>query len=154
MTAHYLRSGGPGPNWYLDPTLTGRNHMRSITIPALLSALAFGAACATATTEAPAGGGAEADAAAGEQISVQVNNDLIPPAQVTVFAVSTASRTILGNVNPSARASFSFDVVAASREYRLLARTTAGAEIVSNPFTITRPSTVNWNLQSNIAVVR
>jgi hypothetical protein len=119
-----------------------------------LLALTAGA-CATAATEAPAGGvEAEANAEVGEQVAVQVNNDLIPPTQVTVFAVSEASRQILGNVNPSARASFSFDLIGASREYRMLARTTSGAEVVSNPFTITGPSTVSWSLQSGIAVVQ
>jgi hypothetical protein len=130
--------------------------MRQFTIPAMFTLLALTAgACATASTEAPAGGvESEANAGVGEQVAVQVENDLIPPTQVTVFAVSEASRQILGNVNPSARASFSFDLIGASRQYRMLARTTSGAEVVSNPFTITGPSTVSWSLQSGIAVVQ
>lgn len=116
-----------------------------LRFPALLLAVLL-AACATAGNSSRAAGG---------DVVVRVDNNLIPPAALTVYMVSeTGTRRLIGNVSPQQNATLSFDPLAASGRYRLVARTTAGAEIASTPFTLTTgDAAVNWDLRSNIATV-
>lgn len=82
---------------------------------------------------------------------VQVNNDLIPSTVVTVWAIpDVGSRQMLGTVSPGDSETLRFDAGTATREYRLRARTTAGAEIVSTPFSLAAGEGVEWSLNSNM----
>lgn len=115
---------------------------------ALVFAFALaGAACATTAQEDTTTG----EPAAG-QYGVQVENDLIPPTSLTVWLVpETGARVLLGTVQPSETTTFTLEQApAAAVEYRLLARTTDGTEVTSNPFTMSEPHTVTWNTQSNL----
>lgn len=103
-----------------------------------------------AVTTACAGKMARSDAVR-EGVSIRVNNNVIPPTSLTVYAVSeTGSRQILGSVSPSGAKTFSYDPVAlSSSRFRLLARTTTGAELVSQPFTLTGTTGLEWEVNTN-----
>jgi hypothetical protein len=93
----------------------------------------------------------------GERVTVQVDNDLIPPTVVTVYAVqtpATGARRLVGTVEPSTNRTLSFDAGFAAGQYVFVARTTAGREIVSNPVSLSPDLTVVWTLTSNIATTR
>jgi multidrug efflux pump subunit AcrA (membrane-fusion protein) len=93
----------------------------------------------------------------GERVNVQVDNDLIPPTVVTVYAVqapATGARRLVGTVEPSTDRTLSFDAGFAAGQYVFVARTTAGREIVSNPVSLSPDVTVVWSLTSNIATTR
>lgn len=93
--------------------------------------------------------------AGGERtVAVEVENNLIPPTSLSVFAVpETGTRRLIGVVEPSTTETLRFDPVAAGGQYVFVAESTAGAEIVSDPVTITEPMVMNWDLAANIITV-
>lgn len=100
--------------------------------------------CAAAGTA----GGGEGDTV------VVVENNLIPATSLSVYAVPDAGvRRLVGIVNPSATATLRFNPTATAGQYRLLAETTAGAELVSNPITFSPGATIEWDVSANIARV-
>lgn len=122
-----------------------RNWMRSVgSIVVFLLTVAGIAACATGGT-----------GAAGEGSTLlRVENDLIPSTSLTVYAIpEVGARTRVGVVNPGATATLRFNPLAAGGQYRFVAETTAGGEIVSNPVIFSPGATIEWSLNSNIAVV-
>ena len=101
--------------------------------------------CATAA--AGGEGGAEA-------VTVVVENNLIPPTSLTVYAVEeNGGRRLIGTVNPSGTATLSFEPTFAAARYYFAAETTSGADIVSNPLTLANVERVQWDVQANIATV-
>lgn len=109
---------------------------------------------------APAASGAgdtgAPSAAAEGRITAQVRNSLAPPTAVTVYALdgTGGARRILGNVSPNGTATLAFDPALTTGTYRLMARTTAGRELVSTPFTVSEGQTVVWDIQLNSIQVR
>ncbi len=111
----------------------------------LLLTLAAGA-CASAR------GGA--GAASAGSVTVDVRNNLTPPTSVSVRVVpENGVGTLLGSVGPSGTARFSFDPALATGRYRLVARTTAGTDIDSNPFTLGEGEVATWDMQANLVTV-
>ncbi len=111
-------------------------------VPALILILLVGA-CAP--------NGVDTDVDPEAEAAIQVNNDLIPSTVVTVWIIpDVGSRQMLGTVSPGDSETLRFDAGATTREYRLRARTTAGAEIVSTPFSLAAGQAVEWNLNSNM----
>lgn len=105
----------------------------------------FPTACATA-------GAGEGDGG----VAIRVDNNLIPPASLTVSIVSvdTGFERLLGTITPGSQKSFRFEPVGASGRYRLVGETVSGTEIPSTPFVLTdSEAIVNWDLQSRIATV-
>jgi hypothetical protein len=94
--------------------------------------------------------------AAGEgSVAVEVENNLIPPTSLSVYAVpETGARRLIGVVDPSETRTLRFDPVGAAREYRFAAETTSGADIVSNPLVIGANDAVRWDVTANLAVIR
>lgn len=116
---------------------------RFLSLLVLPLALALGA-CASA------GGGAMGAGAEGA-VTVEVQNNLIPPTSLSVYAVSdTGTRRLVGVVQPSATRTLTFDPVAVSGQYYFVAEGTSGDEIRSNPITLGRGDTVRWNLSANL----
>lgn len=115
----------------------------SIRHTALVAALAAVSltGCAAAGTGGPSA----------PSVSIEVANDLQPPTAVTIFAERTegaASRRSVGNVSPGGTRTLTLS--STSGQYVLIARTTAGREIVSNPFVISPGTSVRWSLSSNL----
>ncbi|MEW5930510.1 MAG: hypothetical protein AB1941_23875 [Gemmatimonadota bacterium] len=119
-----------------------------IAAPVVLLIALGGCAPATppAATAAP---GAAAAVAEGAKV-VRVQNNLIPPSSLTVYAVpQTGVRQMLGVLQPSEAKTFTFEP-AAIGEYRLVAQATAGSEIVSRDFTFAGTRGVTWDMNSNV----
>lgn len=86
-------------------------------------------------------------------VVVRVDDNLIPTHMITVYAVpEVGARMMLGTVMPQESETFEMTPVAAG-PYRLLARTVAGAEMVSERFTPLEPGLVEWTLSPNIVTV-
>lgn len=115
---------------------------RFAALLALLLSTALASACATA-------GQGEASAEGGAMIRVQ--NNLIPPTSLTVYAVGeTGTRRLLGSVSPNSTQTLRFEP-GAGGQYRILARTTSGQEILSNPVSVRSGEGIRWDVQANIA---
>jgi hypothetical protein len=100
------------------------------------------------------GGCASGGEGGGEPVLVEVQNDLVPPSALTIYLLpEVGARRLLGNVSPSETATLQFSESTVG-QVRLVARTTAGTEIVSNPVTFGSASTLEWDLSSNILTVR
>lgn len=86
--------------------------------------------------------------------TVVVNNNLTVPTSLTVHLVpENGVRRLLGNVTPGETQRLTVSGALAGGRYRLLARTTGGADLVSDPFSLSEGETVTWDLQSNIVRV-
>ena len=87
------------------------------------------------------------------QIGVEVRNDLVPSSALTIYVVpETGARRLLGSVSPAQTKMLSFQEGSVG-QYRLMARTTGGREIVSNPIILADVRTLRWTLSSNILQV-
>jgi predicted small secreted protein len=116
-----------------------------------MKTLAWAAAVLLSTTVAACASTSEG--AGLNQIGVEVRNDLVPSSALTIYVVpETGARRLLGSVSPSQTKMLSFQEVSVG-QYRLMARTTDGQEIVSNPIVLADASTLRWNLSSNILTI-
>jgi hypothetical protein len=135
-----------------------------------LIALAF-AACSSggsSTTNAPApaaaapAAGASAGAAASSagdtlqatEILVNVINNRIPPAVLTVWVMGpSVGRILLGDVAINQTKAFTFKAGNLNGNYRLIAQAGGGAELPSQPFNLTPTLRfVQWSLDVNSIV--
>jgi hypothetical protein len=109
---------------------------------ALLLSTALAGACATFGQ-----GGAPTES----QVTVRVENNLIPPTSLTIYAITDrGTRRLLGSVNPSDTQTLHFEA-GPGGQYRILARTTGGREILSNPVNVSGGEGIRWDVQANIA---
>ncbi|HEX7089518.1 MAG TPA: hypothetical protein VF192_05240 [Longimicrobiales bacterium] len=105
------------------------------------------AACASGGN----GGGARTDP--GRALAVRVTNDLVPPAQITVWIVSEmGSRRRLGTVQPDQKGEFSYVPVSPGLQHRLIAEAVDGREVTSDPFIPEGVAAVSWG--PNLRAVR
>jgi hypothetical protein len=122
-----------------------RDRTTGMVILALLLALG---ACAPARV-APDGAAAGATAAVDRELVVRVENNLAPATALTVWLEPEAgTRRMLGTIDPRGDSSFPLDALVDGR-FRLFARTAAGAEIASDPFTPMIPGVVRWDVTAN-----
>lgn len=84
----------------------------------------------------------------GSGITIEVNNDMVPPSSITVFMVpETGSRRRLGSVAPGGRERFSYVPVAQGLDHRLRAEASGGDNAETNPFILSSDVTrVQWNV--------
>ena len=79
-----------------------------------------------------------------------VDNDVTPPTAVTVYVVDEFdNRRLLGNVSPLEQRGLSV-TPNSTGQYQLMARTTAGFEVVSRRFTLLAGETAEWRLSTNV----
>ena len=126
--------------------------MKPRTVLRLLSALVVLAlaGCGGATTQAGAEAGAAVAPAEGQMV-VRIQNNLIPPSSLTVYAVpETGVRQMLGVMQPSETKTFTLDPSLATTQYRLVAEATGGQEIASREFTFAGTSGVTWDMNLNV----
>ena len=89
-----------------------------------------------------------------EPVVIVVNNDLLPSSAVSVWIVPESSgQVLLGSVGPGQREVMEYRPRTNVFTYRLRARLTGGRDVVSNPFSLQGAARVQWDLQSNLAVV-
>lgn len=128
--------------------------MRAKLALAPIAALLIAAACSSGGTlsNGPTVGTPEP---AADQVTVLVNNDLIPPTTLSVWAApERGARQLLGNATPSSTVTLAFVPTVASSSYRLVARTTAGHDIQSNPVVLAAGDSAVWSVQANTVTVR
>lgn len=101
-----------------------------------------------------AAGGCATTGEAGEGSTVViVQNDMVPSYALSIYAVpEVGSRRLVGHVDPRETATLRFNPLG-SGQYRFVAETTAGSEIVSNPISFSPGATIRWDLNANIATV-
>jgi hypothetical protein len=76
---------------------------------------------------------------------VRVTNDLVPPAQITVWIQSEmGSRRRLGTLQPDQKGEFSYVPASRGLEHRLTAEAIDGRQITSDPFTLHGVAAVTW----------
>ena len=89
---------------------------------------------------------------ADQQIVVHLTNDLAPPSDVTVYAITQDGiRRLLGDVPPNKDRVLKVptDIFPGST-FRIVAERTAGRPIVSQPITATSAvNMIDWDLQTN-----
>jgi hypothetical protein len=123
-----------------------------VSTRAAVGVVLLAAACARATPVA--GRDPEEAPREARRVTVVVQNNLRQPSSLTVWAVARhGGRQRLGTVLPDRTESLRFVPDLPSGEYVLVGRTDYGAEVVSNPFSMSRALVVSWNLFSNIALV-
>lgn len=82
--------------------------------------------------------------------TVVVENNLAPPAQVTVYAVSSiGSQERVGIVAPGTTRSLRFSAGVGSGQIRLIARADGGQQVTSQPIPLQGGQTVRWSLFAN-----
>jgi hypothetical protein len=109
---------------------------------ALMATTAIGA-CASGHSQK--GGG-------GQQIIVHLTNNLAPPSDVTVYAVSQdGTRRLLGDVPPNKDRTLKIPSdIFPGTTFRIVAQRTAGRSITSQPITATSGGQIiDWDLQTN-----
>jgi hypothetical protein len=117
-----------------------RSVLRRTTLAAAFFALS---GCASSGTTGGEGG----DAISGDAVAITINNDLVPPASVTIWMVpENGGRRRLGTVNPNGEQTFNFSPGVRSMEHRLVAEATGGSDRESNPFTLVATSGVRWSI--------
>jgi hypothetical protein len=114
-------------------------------LPLVLLLLGLGA-CASA--------GGSGDGGAEESTTLVVDNNVVTPSTLTVYAVpEVGTRTFVSTVTPGARATLRFDPVGTLGRYRFVAETAGGSEVVSNPVSFSPGATIRWNLSANLSTV-
>lgn len=115
------------------------------TIRNTFMAVAF-VALAGCSSAAGSGGGAQ-PAAGG--VAIQVTNDIVPPATVTIWmAPETGARRRLGTISPNGQQTFNFSPGIRSMEHRLVAEASGASDMTSNPFILEGVQSVQWNVSS------
>jgi hypothetical protein len=132
---------------------------RQLVRRALLSsacALALGLAPAACATSHARSGATDAvsDGKSGSapQVVVQLTNDLDPPSDVTVYAVSNGGfRQRLGEVPPTEKQALRFPIVGATETVRLVAERDLGRSVRSQPIVLNNNATtiIDWDLSTN-----
>jgi hypothetical protein len=117
---------------------------RSI-VAAALALMATTAVGACASGHSHRGGGEQ-------QIIVHLTNDLTPPSDVTVYAVSEGGiRRLLGEVPPNKDRALKIPSdIFPGTSFRIVAERTGGRPVVSQPITATSGTQmIDWDLQTN-----
>jgi hypothetical protein len=110
---------------------------------ALMSTTAIGA-CASGHSQHRGG--------TDQQIIVHLTNDLTPPSDVTVYAVSQGGiRRLLGDVPPNKDRALKIPSdIFPGTSFRIVAERTGGRPVVSQPITATSGTQmIDWDLQTN-----
>ena len=87
----------------------------------------------------------------GEEVEVEVRNDLQPRRPVTIRAISSSgARTSLGVLSPGQTRLLWYRQPAFHGAYRLIAEADGGGQVVSIPIVLTPGMELIWTLQSNV----
>jgi hypothetical protein len=111
----------------------------------------IGGALALAAGLAPLGCATSHAKGKSPEIVVHLTNNLTPPTDISVFAVSgDGFRRLLGDVPPNGHKVLHASVSGAAQTLRLVAQPPLGRLLRSQPFTISGSETlIDWDLQSN-----
>ena len=115
------------------------------------------AAAPAAAPAAPSGGAAASttgDTVVATEILVNVINNRIPPAVLTIYVMGPSiGRIVLGNVGINQTQAFTFKAGNLNGNYKLIAQGAGGAELPSQTFNLTPTLRfVQWSLDVNSIV--
>ena len=135
MKIEFLRCAGA-------PYRSARGRVHRILLGSAL-ALTVGLALAACATSHARRGSTEA--------VIHLTNDLIPPSDVSIYAVSEDGfRQLLGDVPPNGRKVLHLPMTGVSQMIRLVAERPLGRVLRSDPFVLTsHHPVIDWDLQSN-----
>jgi hypothetical protein len=126
---------------------------RRVRTSLFVSSILLAAACASSRNGTDLAAD-EAEAAPGGDVTVVVDNDLLPTSSVSVWMVLESGRQVLlGSVGPGHRDELEYSFPAGVATFRLRARPIGGREIISNGFSLYDGARVHWALRANVAVV-
>ena len=115
------------------------------------SLLAMALVAVTVLSACASGGGMGQGDTGPTAATVLVNNNLTVPTSLTVYLVPESGvRRLLGNVTPGESQRLAVRGALPAGRHRLMARTTSGTDLLSDPFSMSDGETVTWDLQSNI----
>jgi len=90
-----------------------------------------------------------------QEVLIYVNNDAIPPRDFTISVLSeNGTRATLGSVSPSASTVLKYRPVGSQSRFTLVAHTSGGRDIRSQPFTFIDATEVSWSISQNVVSVR
>jgi hypothetical protein len=113
----------------------------------------FLAACASGAGGSGAAAPAQ-DQPAGDAVTIVVNNDAVPPANITVWiAPESGPRRRLGTISSNGRQNFTFTPSTRSMEHRLVAEKQGGDSQTSNPFVLEGVNGVRWSISSPVVAL-
>ena len=111
---------------------------------ALATGLIAVAGCATTQPADLDVGGAD------DALAIEIQNDVLPPRPLTVTLVpENGTARMIGIVSPAQTRTLTVDPEPAAGRFRLMAETTGGADIYSDPFTLGDVERVIWDLSPN-----
>lgn len=122
---------------------------------AVVVAAALGCtACATSGTGGDTGDPAQQGG--GDAVALAVDNDVVPPASVTVYVVpESGGRQRLGVVNASASQTFNYRPPSPSMQFYLSGEVVGGSDVRSDDFNLVDASRVEWSVsRRQVQVVR
>jgi hypothetical protein len=110
----------------------------------------------TLLTAGCASGGRGSDpGSSAEQVTIVVENNVAPPVQVLIYAVSTqGARQSLGSVPPGTTRTLRFRAGSFLGSYRFVANAGFNQELTSNALPLSGGETVVWQLNTNTAFIR
>jgi len=87
-------------------------------------------------------------------LTLHVNNNLSTPTNLSIYAVSSTGRVLLGNIDASGSKDFDFSPASYVTTYRLVAQSTLGGTMRSQTFSVGSASTerITWSLVPNTLV--
>ena len=102
------------------------------------------------------GGGEEEAAGGGDQVRVVVDNDMIPPSNITVYIVpESGTRRRLGTVAGSQRSTFRYTPSARTMQFTLLAEVVGENDRRSESFNFVDVNGIEWALsRRNVRLIR
>lgn len=107
------------------------------------------------TAGCASGGRASDPGSSAEQVTIVVENNVTPPVQVLIYAVSTqGSRQSLGSVPPGTTRTLRFRAGSFVGSYRFVANAGFNQELTSNALPLSGGETVVWQLNTNTAFIR
>lgn len=124
-----------------------------------LARIAFVLLASFGASACAAGGGAGGDGAAapsGDQVRIVIDNDMIPPSNITVYMVpESGGRRRLGTVPGSQRVNFNYSPTARSLNFTLVAEVVGENDRRSETFNLVNVTGIEWALsRSNVRLVR
>lgn len=131
-----------------------------LTRASFFALLSFGLTACASGGGGPAAEGEDPEefeeAEAIENLMFEVINDFTPSSEITVYIDPyTGGRYELGDVDPSARRVFYYNIERPGEPHRLRAEGTGGLPLVTNQFTLIGATEVRWTVtQVDVEVVR
>ena len=98
----------------------------------------------------------EEAAGGGDQVSLVIDNDLVPASSVTLYVVpESGGRRRLGSIPGSGRQTFRYTPTAPTMQFRIRAEVNGGNDVQTEPFNLVGISRVEWSTsRTDVRLIR